>query len=304
MKNVKCLLLFSGGLDSMIALKLLQGAGIIVQPICFKSYFFDCSMANKACRNYGIKLREVDISDIHLAMVKRPRFGYGTSINPCIDCHLMMLQEAKKIMEDEGYDFLATGEVLGQRPMSQNAHSLSVIERAAGLDGQVVRPLSLKLLPETEAEKKNLINREAFCDISGRGRKEQSRLAQVFGIIEYPSPSGGCILTDKNYGKIMRSLLKLIPNADGSDCTIIRKGRAFFFPDYFIVVGRNKEESEYLENNKKGDDIILIPEDFPGPTVMVRVIEKNDTLNYVELGIDKLLEYSKSVPEEFIIEVK
>jgi len=288
----------------MIALRLLQDSGIIVQPICFKSYFFDCSVANKACVDFGIKLREVDISDIHLAMVKSPRFGYGTSVNPCIDCHLMMLQEAKQIMENEGYDFLATGEVLGQRPMSQNAHSLSVIEKAAGLAGQIVRPLSLKLLPETEAEKNGLIDREAFCAISGRGRKEQARLAQAFGITEYPSPSGGCILTDKNYGKNMRSLLELSPNADGHDCTVIRKGRAFFFSGYFIVVGRDKEESEYLENNKKEGDIILIPEDFPGPTVMVRVIEKNDTLNYIELGINKLLEYSKSVPEEFTLEVK
>lgn len=288
----------------MLSLKVLQNNGVSVQPICFNSYFFNCKAAQKACDNLNVPLRVVEIGDIHLEMTKSPKFGYGSAHNPCIDCHLMMLREAKKIMEAEGYDFLATGEVLGQRPMSQNANSLMLIEKELDLVDKIVRPLSLKLLPETEAEKKGLINRDGFYSISGRGRKDQIKLAEELGVKDYPTPAGGCILTEKDYGNNLAELFEFKPEADGSDCVLMRFGRVQLSDDCLMVIGRNQLESEWLENSKKEGDMILIPEDFSGPTVIMRPFRDVEEDVLIDRGIGLILQYSKKVPEEFTVEIR
>ncbi|MFA5080142.1 MAG: tRNA 4-thiouridine(8) synthase ThiI [Candidatus Paceibacterota bacterium] len=302
-KQIKCLSLLSGGLDSILAIKILEMNGVKVQPISFTSYFFNSKSAEKACKSLGLKLRVEDISEKHLKMVKNPKHGHGSACNPCIDCHLMMLKEAKKIMEAEGYDFIATGEVVGQRPMSQNRNALTVIEKETGLAGRIVRPLCLKVLDETEAEKKGLINRNGFYDISGRSRTRQIELAKKFGIADYPSPAGGCILTESAYGKLLFNLFKLNSKADGNDCLIMRQGRVFFKNNLLIIVARNHNECLALEKIRKKTDIVLKPENFMGPVVVLRAFKKTSKEEIIEIGIEYILEYSKNVPNDFVIEL-
>jgi len=302
-KQVKCLSLLSGGLDSILAIKILQANGIKVQPISFTSYFFSSVAAEKACKKLGVKLRIEDFSDKHLKMIKNPKHGHGSAYNPCIDCHTMMLKEAKKIMEDEGYDFIATGEVVGQRPMSQNRNALALIEKETGLVGKIVRPLCLKALDTTEAEKKGLINREGFYDISGRARTRQIELAKELGVVDYPSPAGGCILTEIAYGKSLANLFKIKPKADGNDCVIMRHGRVFFEDNLLIIVARNHEECLALEKMHKKTDIVLKPENFSGPIVVLRAFKKIPKEELIDKGIESILKYSKNVPDDFVIEL-
>jgi len=302
MKKAKCLSLCSGGLDSTLAIKILQENGVKVQPISFVSYFFGSKAAEKACKGLGVKLRIEDISDKHLKMVKNPKHGHGSAYNPCIDCHKMMLEEAKKIMIAEGYDFIATGEVVGQRPMSQNRNALDLIEKETGLRGKIVRPLCLKLLPETVAEKNGLINREGFYDISGRSRTRQIEIAEKLGVVDYPSPAGGCILTEDNYGKLLSSLFEMKPKANGNDCLIMRQGRVFFENNLLVVVARDHNECVALESLRKKGDIVLKPE-FPGPVTLLRPFAKIRKDELIEKGIEYILKYSKNVPEDFAIEL-
>ena len=201
MKKAKVLILFSGGLDSILATKLLLEQGIIVQGLTLKSAFFDAKQAKKAAEKVGIQLKVIDFSDEHLRMVKNPKFGYGKNMNPCIDCHLLMLKTAQKIMTKENFDFVATGEVLGERPMSQRKQILGLLEKEAGLVGRLLRPLSAKLLLPTEAEKKGLVDRRKLLDIQGRSRKRQLALAKKWGIDWYSTPAGGCLLTDPEFSK-------------------------------------------------------------------------------------------------------
>ena len=184
--RIKALVLFSGGLDSILAVKILQLQGIDVTGLTFVSYFFNNQSAKKAASKLKIKLKTVNFSEEHLKMVKKPKHGYGKSLNPCIDCHLMMLRKAKEIMNSPGsrekYDFVATGEVLGERPMSQNKKALDLIEKESGLKGFLLRPLSAKLLQPTILEKKRKIKRAELLDICGRSRKKQIALAKAFKI--------------------------------------------------------------------------------------------------------------------------
>lgn len=302
-KRHKCLVLMSGGLDSMLAAKVLKEAGIEVTPLCFKSYFFGCASAEKAAKNVGLKLRVVDFGKEHLKMLKNPRYGRGSAINPCIDCHLLMIKTAGKILKKEKYDFVATGEVLGQRPMSQNAQSLSLIEKQSGLKGLIVRPLSLKVLPPTIPEEKGMISRDDFYGISGRGRHEQIALAKKFGIKEYPAPAGGCILTDKNYSLNLKKLFEIKPKADGNDCMILRQGRVFFSDTMIIVVARDEKECRELAKLRKKGDVVLEPHNFSGPTVLVRKYKKSSQNEMIDCGIGYVSDFSKTVPDDFVLKL-
>ncbi|MDD4531216.1 MAG: tRNA 4-thiouridine(8) synthase ThiI [Candidatus Pacebacteria bacterium] len=302
-KKHKCLVLMSGGLDSMLSAKILKEAGMEVTPLCFKSYFFGCESAEKASKQIGMKLRVVDFSKEHLKMLKNPKYGRGSAINPCVDCHLLMIKEAGKIMKKEKYDFVATGEVLGQRPMSQNFQSLSLIEKQSGLSGLIVRPLSLKVLPPTVPEKKGIIDREDFYGISGRGRYEQIALAKKFGIKDYPSPAGGCILTDKNYAINLKKLFEIKSRADGNDCLILRQGRVFFNDNMIIVVARNQNECSELSKLGKKGDVVLEPHNFAGPTVLIRKYKKSSQDEMINCGISYVCDFSKDVPDDFILKL-
>jgi len=303
MKKYKCLVLMSGGLDSMLSAKILKDEGIEVTPICFKSFFFSFKAAEKAAKQIGLKLRVEDFSKEHLKMLKNPKHGYGSAVNPCIDCHLLMIKTAGKIMKKEGYDFIATGEVLGQRPMSQNTNSLNLIEKESGLKGLIVRPLSLKVLPETIPEKLGMIKRDHFYDISGRSRNRQIELAKKFKIKEYPSPAGGCILTDINYSKKLFELLKRFPKFTGNDAQVVKIGRVFWKNDLLIVVARDAKECEALSSLRKRGDVVLEPHNFSGPTVLIRKYKKSSQEEMIDCGIEYVCEYSKDIPDDFILKL-
>lgn len=296
-KEVKALLLMSGGLDSILAAKVLQKQGIQVAPICFKSFFFGCRAAEDACQQLGLKLRKINFGQKHLKIVKSPQFGYGSAMNPCIDCHLLMLKEAKKIMEQEGYDFIATGEVLGERPISQNIKALHLLEQQAGLQGYLLRPLSAKKLSPTIVEKKGLVDRKQLYGIEGRSRQPQLQLAKIFGIKKFPSPGGGCILTDKNYSKNLKQLLTYKKNPNNNDLNILKQGRIFWDDNCLIVVARNEKECHSLRNFIQKNDIHLEPSNFSGPSVLVRLIKGKDRKVATQLGQTYLLKYSKNIPQ-------
>ncbi len=296
-KEIKALLLMSGGLDSILAAKVLEEQDIKVTLVCFESYFFSCDQAKKAAAQIGLPLRIEDIAAAHLEIVKNPRFGRGAGVNPCIDCHLLMLKTAKKIMEAEGYDLIATGEVLGERPMSQNRQSLDILEREAGLAGKLLRPLSAKFFPPTEAEEKGLVNRERLRGISGRTRTVQYELAKHFDIKDIPQPGGGCILTDPEYGQRMKKLISIKPNFDASDARLLRFCRPIWEGRTLIAVARDKNDCEKMNKSVKAGDVLLEPVNFPGPTVIGRNFGDNITWDEVAArGKKYLLQYSKKIP--------
>lgn len=270
MKKVKAILLFSGGLDSLLAFKILEEQGIETVPIFFKSYFFGPEIAEKSAKENGIKLKIIDISKEQLEIVKKPKFGYGSSMNPCLDCHILMLKKAKEIVKKEKFDFVATGEVLGERPMSQNKKALELVERESSLSGYLLRPLSAKLLKPTIPEEKGLVEREKLLDIKGRSRKRQIELAKKFKIKWYPTPAGGCILTDLEFGKKLRELSEKYPDFNGNDIEILKLGRHFWLEKIKIITGRNHEENLKIKKLKRKNDILIEIENYPGPTTLIR----------------------------------
>ena len=276
----KALVMFSGGLDSILAAKILEEQGIEVLCVNFKSYFFDERLAVEMAKKFGFKLRVIDFSKEHLELVKNPKYGYGKAMNPCLDCHILMLKKLKEIMEKENFDFVATGEVLGERPMSQTKKALKIVEEESSLKGYLLRPLSAKLLEETIPEKKKLVDREKLFDIKGRSRKRQIELAKKFGIESYPTPAGGCLLTDLEFGKKLRELLKIFPNCDGNDIELLKNGRQFWLGKIKIVVGRNEEENLNLKKLARENDVLVELTNYPGPLTLIR--------NYGEKKISKL----------------
>lgn len=272
---VKALVLLSGGLDSMLAARILMEQDIEVTGASFKSNFFGTAKAKKVAKQLGIELMEIDFSFEHFIMVKKPKHGYGKNMNPCIDCHAMMLEKAREIMEREGFDFVATGEVLGERPMSQNAKALKIVEKESGLIGRLIRPLSAKLLDESDLEKAGLVNREKLLDISGRSRKPQLALVKKYGIKEYASPGGGCLLTDPVFSKKLRKMFEYWPEGDGRDAKILKYGRTFWLKDkegknILLVMGREKEDNEQLEKLVKPGDVLIKFIEVAGPTSLIR----------------------------------
>ena len=299
------LVLMSGGLDSILAAKILEEQGIKTILVCFESYFFSCDQARKAAGQIGMPLRVEDIRVLHLEIVKNPHYGHGAGVNPCIDCHLLMLKTAKRIMEAEGFDFIATGEVLGERPMSQNRQSLDIIEKEAGLAGKLLRPLSAKLLPVTEAEADGRVDRTKLYGISGRARNEQYELAGHFSIKDIPQPGGGCILTDPEYGRRMKQLMSARPDFDANDALVLRYCRPVWEQKLLIAVARDKNDCEELVKLAKPGDMLLEPANFSGPVVVGRNFGGDiPNSEIVEFGKKYLLQYSKKIPAVPEIDVK
>lgn len=272
-KRPKALLLFSGGLDSLLAAKLLMEQGIEVLGLTFLSYFFGAKQAQKSASKIGLELKIVDFSQKHLDLVKSPKHGYGKGANPCIDCHTLMLKRAKQIMDQKDFDFVATGEVLGERPMSQNKKALEIVKRESSLDGYLLRPLSAKLLKKTIPEKEGLVDRDKLLDISGRSRKRQMKLAEKYGIKEYPTPAGGCLLCEVEFGKKMHQLMEKNPDFEGNDVKLLKVGRHFWAqsqPKVKIVVGREEEENKRIKDLAQKKDILIEMKNYPGPQTLVR----------------------------------
>lgn len=258
MNKPKAIALLSGGLDSTLAVKMLLDQGIDVEAINFVSPFCQCGRggcsSTETANRLNIPLKIMNVGSDYLRIVRNPVHGYGKHMNPCIDCRIFMLKKAKKYARQTGAAFLCTGEVLGQRPMSQHRQALDMIEEEAGLKGKILRPLSAKLLPETIAEKKGLVNREKLLDIEGRSRKPQLQMAKEAAITNYPCPAGGCLLTDKEFAAKIRDLFQHKARISLKDVLLLKTGRHFRFGKNKIIVGRNEPENNaLLQKKNKGD---------------------------------------------------
>jgi tRNA-uridine 2-sulfurtransferase len=282
--NKKALVLLSGGLDSILCVALLKELGIEVEAVNFAIKFCGCFgkgasvAAKKAADMLKVPLTVFDITEEYLEMFKNPKYGYGSNVNPCIDCKILMLKKAKEYMPKAGASFVVTGEVLGERPMSQRGDMLRLIEKQSGLKGLLLRPLSAKLLEPTIPETEGIVDREKLLDIKGRGRKPQIALAEKLGIKEYPNPGGGCLLTDPGYANRVKDLVKY--NALNLDNLMLATvGRNYrLSPEAKLAVGRNEKENEILDTYLKEDDISLTVKDAPGPYAILRGKVDNATL--------------------------
>ena len=274
---VKAIALFSGGLDSMLAAELIRRQNIEVLCLTFTTPFFNAQKALEAASQINLPLEIQDITAEHLNMLKSPRYGYGKNMNPCIDCHTLMLKIAGRRMEETGSDFIITGEVLGQRPMSQNKQSLYVVANNSGYHDYILRPLSAQLLDPIKAERENLIDRSQLLFIQGRGRKIQIQLATDFGIVKYSPPAGGCLLTDPIFSRRLRDLFSHQKNPDIRDYELLKYGRHFRVRDNCkIIVGRNNADNEALKRLAISRDLILNMTNFPGPLVLVPYGNEDD----------------------------
>jgi tRNA U34 2-thiouridine synthase MnmA/TrmU len=266
---LKAIALFSGGLDSIIAVKLVQSQGIDVQGVTFETPFFSARKARIAASFIDLPLHVLDITEDHLIMLRAPRYGYGKNFNPCIDCHAMMLRKAGNLLVEWNADFLMTGEVLGQRPMSQTRQSLYVVAKYSGYPDLVLRPLSAKLLPITKPEREGMIDREQLFDIQGRSRRRQMEAAVDFGINDYSAPAGGCLLTDPMFSKRLR---ELFDHGDFSIPSIhlLKTGRHFRIGEKTkVIVGRNQGDNNLIEKYALDRDLIIQVADYPGPITLL-----------------------------------
>lgn len=288
-------MLFSGGLDSILAAKVLESQGIEVMGICFTSTFFDCEKAKQTAQDNGLQIETVDISKDMIELVKNPPSGYGKNLNPCIDCHSLMISKTSAIMKDKGYDFMATGEVLGQRPFSQNKEALERIIKLSGTE--ILRPLSARLLPETEIEQKGIVKRYKLLDISGRSRERQMELAKKYGIKNYPSPAGGCLLTDPDFSERLMKMLDNWKECDENDIDILKHGRPYWFQGredkkILAIIGRDHGDNISLEKAVRSNDILIELADTVGPTSLIRGIKDSSTAEII-LEIPTELQMSK-----------
>jgi len=278
-KKPKAVALLSGGLDSNLAIRMMLDQGVEVEAVAIKTPFcdFDCGKGcghrvKEVADELGVKLKTVYFGEEYLKMLKNPKHGYGSGMNPCIDCRGMMYNAAKEHMEKIGADFVVTGEVLFQRPMSQNNRALNIIENEAGLEGKVLRPLSAKHLPPTDAEKEGLINRENMGDIKGRSRKGQLAMAKHFGVHEPPNAAGGCLLTDPAFSKRIEDAMEHATDIPSiNDVELLKVGRHFRLTnDAKLIVGRNKDENEVIKALAEDGDIVFEAKDYVGPTCILR----------------------------------
>ena len=270
--------LMSGGLDSQLAVRVLQKAGAEVEAVCFSTPFFDISAAKKAAEALGVKLHVVDFTEDEIGLVENPPHGFGGAMNPCIDCHALMIRRAGELMASLGYDFVATGEVQGQRPMSQNRQSLGIVEKCSGLKGRLVRPMSAKLLEPTIPELEGKLDREKLLDISGRSRDRQIALAAEFGIVDYPSPAGGCKLTEEGFCRKLKDLQDHEGLRDRRLVELLAVGRRFRMPaGSSVILGRDRTENARLRAvDLQASGAILTPVNVPGPTAFVPDLREAD----------------------------
>lgn len=303
MNSAKAIGLLSGGLDSMLATRLLQDQGIEVLGLCFQTPFFDSQKAQRAAAQLKIPLRIIDISEEHLQMVRGPRYGYGRNVNPCIDCHILMLKRAGALLTRENFDFIFTGEVLGQRPMSQNKQALQTVARESGYGGLILRPLSAKLLPETIPEREGKVDRGRLLDIRGRSRKIQFGLAERYGVTDFPEPAGGCLLTDPAFSRRLRDLLAHQIELEIRDIELLRVGRHFRLDESTkVVIGRHRGENERLLELAHETDVVIKVMDYPGP---IALIPQGSSKSCIQVASSLCVRYSdapKDIPIVVLLE--
>lgn len=273
---MKAISLFSGGLDSQVAVCLIKEQGIEVEAINFKSPFFGADDRTiKAAQALDITLHTIDLDTDYIdTVIKNPVYGYGKNMNPCIDCHGYMFRKAGDLMQELGASFIITGEVVGQRPMSQNKSALNAVDKLSGYKGYILRPLSAKILPPTIPEIEGWVDRDKLEGISGRSRQRQMELAEKFNIKEYPSPAGGCLLTEANFANRLKKMLSIRPDSRPEDMEILKVGRHFYLGDNLLVVGRNQSENNRIINIAHKTDLLFKVVDRPGPTGLLRQHEE------------------------------
>lgn len=275
MKEKRCLALFSGGLDSLLSIKVLKNAGIEVIGINFDTgFFFGAYEEKEGVKKYkapvppGYDIRVVDISGEFFEMLRQPKHGFGRHMNPCIDCKIFMLKKAKALLGEYDAGFVVTGEVLGQRPMTQNIRSMKIIEAESGLTGYLLRPLCAKNLEMTEPEKLGWVDREKLFGIQGRTRTTQLGLAKEWGLEPYVKPpAGGCILTEEVYSRRLLDHLKHKGEMSRNEMKLLKVGRHFRNGSYKFIVGRKESENKELAGLSKGA-YVFETLDVPGPTAV------------------------------------
>ncbi len=282
--NKKAIVLLSGGLDSILATRLMLEQGIDVICVNFYIEFAVCGgrgnegAAQKAAQMLGVQFKVIDITNEYLEMFRDPKHGYGANINPCIDCKIFMLKKAREMMAGLGASFLVTGEVLGERPMSQRRDALNIIEKQAGVRGILLRPLTARLLEPTLPEKEGVVDREKLLDIRGRSRKPQMALAEKFGIKEYPNPAGGCLLTDPGFSNRVKELIKH-DELNVENLNLLKVGRHFRLAGGAkLVIGRDEDENRELQEIALPDDIIFKLANHQGPLSLLRGRPREETI--------------------------
>lgn len=308
----KAVALLSGGLDSQLAIRVIQDQDIDVHAVTYLAPFHQKPApgaklcAEVAAENLGVPLTLLHETDEFLRLLKSPKHGYGKNMNPCVDCHIFMIRRAGELMPQVGASFVITGEVLGQRPMSQLRGSLRVVEKESGMEGYLLRPLSAKLLPETIPEKEGWVDRERLLDLRGRSRKPQMALAEAYGLNDYPGPAGGCLATDPEFANRIRDLLDHT-DPTGNDMDLLKHGRHFRLDDSTkAVVGRDHEDNLRILALAKPSDLLLELRDIPGPIALLRG-EANDenlhmtaslTARYSKAQSDPIAAVKVRPPEE------
>lgn len=302
-KKIKAVGLISGGLDSTLAAKLVKDCGVEVIGVYF-AMPWGCGNEASAIRmmkNIDVPLKIIQLDEDYLDIVKKPNHGYGSALNPCIDCKIYMIKKARIYMDEIKAQFIFTGEVLGQRPMSQLKHSLQCISKQTQLKHKLLRPLSAQLLPPTEAEEKGWIDRNKLLQLNGRGRKPQIQMAKDYGILDFVQPAGGCLLTDKNFSNRMLDAFTY-GFRDFDETIALQWGRHFRINDHFkAILGRDLKENDALIEYAHEDDYIMQPQDNQGPTCIIKGY--NPTKELIELCAGLMLHLSKKrgQPEQKMI---
>lgn len=284
---MKAVGLLSGGLDSTVAIQLMLDQGIGVHAFNIVSAFCcctpresSCSAAATAVKALGVDLKVVNVTDEFLPIVANPEHARGSGMNPCLDCRILMYRKAKEYMDEIGASFIVTGDVIGQRPMSQRRDAMKLIDRESGLTGHVLRPLCASLLEPTVPEREGWVDREKFMAVSGRSRKPQMELAEQMGLTDYPCPAGGCLLTDPIFAQRLRDLLRQTGELWREDVALLKLGRHFrLSPATKAVVGRDQKENHLLANQMREGDYSLEISGQPGPLTLVRGDVTSDELD-------------------------
>lgn len=300
---MKAVGLLSGGLDSAIAVKLILEQGVEVVALNFVSPFCQCNQKGKChsidiAKKFGIPLKIKNKGMDYLKIVRNPRYGYGSCMNPCIDCRVYVLKKAKEYAEEIGAKFIFTGEVLGQRPMSQHMKALMLIEKDAGLEGKILRPLSAKLLPETEAEKKGWVDRNKLLDMRGRGRTPQFQYAKKLEIKDYACPSGGCLLTYKEFSFKLNDLFKHKKKVMVNDIELLKVGRHFRFDKNKIIVGRDEQENKRLIKLKDKADYVF---EVPGIGSPITLLQGSKKRKAIEIAARLTARYSDAKSKKVLV---
>ena len=290
----KAVVMISGGLDSTLAAKLMLEQGVELCGVYLSAPWGCCdkTKALKVAQQLGIDFMVVKMTKEYIGVIRDPKYGYGSAMNPCVDCRIYMFEKAKELMDQVGASFLVTGEVLGQRPMSQMRGSMQLIEEQAGLKGRVLRPLSAKLMDPTVPEQTGAVDREKLLNIAGRSRKPQMELAQKYGILDYPNPAGGCLLTDEQFGRRVKDLFDHQEEIDLEDMELLRLGRHFRMDGRTkLIVGRNEQENMTLAEYLAPGRVLFSPDDFPGPAVLL-LGPPSEQAN--QLALSMICHYSKA----------